>query len=79
MSSQKAYDRNSKRVALGLWIAISATMLGALVLPLYWFWDRIASRPSILLLILGLLAWTLFNGGKLMFSTAKRIRKLPEN
>ena len=57
---------------------MSAAMLGAMLLPLYWFWDRIASRHGILLLILGLLAWALFTWGKLMFSTAKRIRNLPE-
>ena len=78
MSSKKKYDRNSKRVALGLWIAISAAMIGALVLPLYWFWDRIASKPSVLFLILGLFAWALFTWSKVVLSTAKRIRALPE-
>lgn len=78
MSSKKAYDRSSKRLTMGLWIAVSAAMLVAMLLPLYWFWDRIASRPSILLLILGLLAWALFSWWKLVFSVAKRIRTLTE-
>jgi hypothetical protein len=79
MSSKKTFDRSSKQTALGLWIAISAATLGGMLLPLYWFWDRIASRgPGILILILGLLAWALFNWGKLVFSMGRRIRRLPE-
>ena len=78
MSSKKTYDRSSKRAALGLWIGIGAAVLGAMLLPLYWFWDRLASRPNILLVILGLLAWALFNWAKMMFSTVRRIRSLPE-
>lgn len=76
--SSKTYDRNSKRLAMGLWIAVSAAILGAMLLPLYWFWDRIASRPSILLLILGLLAWALFTWWRLVFSIAKKVRSFPE-
>lgn len=78
MASRKAYDRNSKRLAMALWIALNAAMLGAMLLPLYWFWDRIAARPSILLLILGLLAWALFTWWNLLLSVGKRIRGLPE-
>jgi hypothetical protein len=78
MSSEKKHDRSSKRAALGLWLAMSAVVVGAMLLPLYWFWDRIASRPGILVLILGLLAWALFNWWKLVLSTARRIRSLPE-
>lgn len=79
MSSKKTYDRNSKRAALGLLIVMSAAMLGAMLLPLYWFWDRIASRgPSILAIVLGLLAWALFHWWRLVLSMGKRIRGFPE-
>jgi hypothetical protein len=78
MSTKKTYDRSSKRLTMGLWVAVSAAMLGAMLLPLYWFWDRLASRPSILLLILGLFAWALFTWWKLVLSIAKGIRSLPE-
>lgn len=64
---------------MGLWIAMSAAMIGVMLLPLYWFWDRIASRgSSILLLILGLLAWALFTWWKMVLSVANGIRNLPE-
>jgi hypothetical protein len=49
MSAKRTYDRSSKRLTMVLWVAVSAAMLGAMLLPLYWFWDRLASRPSILL------------------------------
>ena len=78
MSGKKAYDRSAKRGALGLWVGVSAVLLGAMLLPLYWFWDRIASRPVVLVLILGLLAWAIFAWWQLVISTAKRIRSLPE-
>jgi hypothetical protein len=78
MSNKKAYDQSSKRAALGLWIAMSVVVVGAMLLPLYWFWDRIASRPGILVLILGLLIWALFNWWRLSLSTARRIRSLPD-
>lgn len=78
MSSKKTYDEGSKRGALAVWIAVSAVLLGVLLLPLYWFWDRIAARPSVLAIILCLLAWALFNWWKLVFSTARRIQNLPE-
>jgi hypothetical protein len=72
------YDQSSKRMALGIWIAVSTMLLGAMLLPLYWFWNRIASRPAVLVFILGPLAWALFSWWRLTFSTAKRIRALPE-
>ena len=78
MSGRKAYGRSTKRGALGLWIGVSAVLLGAMLLPLYWFWDRIASRPMVLVLILGLLVWALFTWWRLVISTTKRISSLPE-
>jgi hypothetical protein len=78
MSDKKAYERSAKRGALGLWIGFSAVLLGAMLLPLYWFWDRIASRPVVLVLILALLAWAIFTWWQLVISTAKRIRSHPE-
>jgi hypothetical protein len=78
MSNKRTYDGSSKRLTMGLWIAVSVAMLGAMLLPFYWFWDRVASRPSILLLILGLLAWALFTWWKLVLSVTKGIRRLPE-
>jgi hypothetical protein len=35
------YDQSSKRMALGIWIAVSTMLLGAMLLPLYWFWNRL--------------------------------------
>lgn len=78
MSSKKTYDRSSKRIALVIWSAVSAMLLGAMLLPLYWFWDRIASRPTVLVLILGLLALALFTWWKLVFAAGRRIRGLSE-
>ena len=78
MSGRKVFDRNTKRRALGLWFGLGAVMLGAMLLPLYFFWDRIASRPMVLALVLALLVWALFTLGRLVISTAKRIRSLPE-
>ena len=78
MSGRKAYGRSTKRGALSLWIGVSAVLLGAMLLPLYWFWDRIASRPVVLVLILGLLAWALFTWWQFVISTVKRISSLPE-
>ena len=78
MSDKKVYDRSAKRGALGLWIGVSAVLLGVMLLPLYLFWDRIASRPVVLVLILGLLAWALFTCWRLVISTAKRVSSLPE-
>ena len=78
MSSKKMYDRNTKRRALGIWVALSAGMLGAMLLPLYWFWDRIAARTPILVLILCLLAWALFTWWRLVVVMAKGLRNLPE-
>jgi hypothetical protein len=71
MSSEKAYDPNTKRLAMGLWLALSAGMLGAMLLPLYWFWDRIAAKPLLLVLVLGLLGWAMFTWGKLVITMAK--------
>ena len=78
MSGKNAYDRSIKRLALGIWVAVGAGLLAAMLIPLYWFWDRIASRPTILALILGLLVWALLTWWQLVFSIAKRICGLPE-
>jgi hypothetical protein len=78
MPSKKLYDRNTKQAALVLWTACSALLLGAMLLPLYWYWDRLVARQSVFALIVCSLAWALFNWWKLASTTFKRIRTLPE-
>ncbi|HKP35165.1 MAG TPA: hypothetical protein VJT70_10360 [Sphingomicrobium sp.] len=50
----------------------------ALILPFYWFWDRIAARTDMLVLIGGLLAWAEWNWWRFSAGVLSRIRKLPE-
>lgn len=78
MSNRKAYDRGTKRSAFRIWLALSAALLGAMLLPLYWFWPRLAARPVVLVVVLGLLSWALFNWWKLVISMIKGLRNLPE-
>jgi len=78
MSERRAFDRITKRRALVVWIGLCAALLVAMLVPLYWFWDRLASRPGVLVTILGLLAWALFNWWKMATLVAKQIRHLPQ-
>ena len=59
-------------------LAISAVVLAAMLWPLYWFWDRIATSPAYLVLVLGALAVCLFNGAKYVLILTKTLRSLPE-
>jgi hypothetical protein len=78
MASTKLYDRSTKQAALALWTTCSALLLGVMLLPLYWYWDRLVARQSVFALILCSLAWALFNWWKLVSTAFKRIRALPE-
>ena len=78
MASNKSCDRSTKNYALTVWIALCTALLGFMLLPLYWYWDRFAARPTLFALILCSLAWALFNWWKLAFTVLKGIRNLPE-
>lgn len=67
-------------ISVAEWLlSIHAVLLGMLLIPLYWFWDRILARPpSTLALVLALTAYLLFTWGKVMLAIAKAIHNLPE-
>ena len=67
-------------ISVAEWLlSIHAVLLGMLQMPLYWFWDRIlAGPPSILALVLALMAYLLLTRRKVMLAMAKAIHNLPE-
>ena len=78
MATAKTYNETIKRSALALWVLLGACMLGALILPFYWFWEKIAARTDTLAIIVGLLLWAMWNWCKLVVHVSKGIRNLPE-
>ena len=79
MADHPAYDRKTKRLALGIWILAAVVLLAVILSPLLYWWDPIAERgPMIMVIVLGLLAWALFNWWKLVAIIFGRIRSLPE-
>ena len=78
MAAKKAYDKSAKASALWLWGATSFVLLAVLLVPLYLYWDKIAARPTVLAVILGLLAYAIFCWARLAATIARGIRNLPE-
>ena len=78
MTAKKTHDKSSKLAALRLWGAMSFVLLAVLFVPLYFYWDKIAARPTVLVLILALLAYAIFNWAKMAVAIAQGIRNLPE-
>ena len=78
MAAKKIYDKASKASALRLWGAMSFILLAVLFVPLYLYWGKIAARPSVLAVILGLLGYAIFCWAKMATTIAHSIRNLPE-
>lgn len=77
--SQKAYSRKEKRLAVAVFLVLNAAFLGVMLLPLYWFWDRIAARPpSIWAIIIGLTGYMLYAAARFTFAMTKKLSALPE-
>ena len=79
MVTKKTNDKSSKLAALRVWGAMSFVLLAVLFVPLYFYWDKIAARPAVLVMVLALLGYAIFAWAKMATTIAQSIRNLPEH
>jgi len=73
----RTYDRRAKRRVLVLWVTFSVIWVGAMASPLYLLRDKLATRPSLLILLPMLFAWTTWLWLKIAIAVGRQIKNLP--
>ena len=77
--SVKADSRKEKRLSVAIFLFLNAAFLGVMLLPLYWFWHRIAARPpSIWAIIIGLTGYLIYTWAKFTFAMTRSLNALRE-
>jgi hypothetical protein len=78
MKTSHRHASGTKRVAFTILLALNVCMLGVLIAPMYLWWDSISARLEVLMVLIGVLAYALWNQFHYSWLVAKRIANPPQ-